>query len=85
MILKSLGSAEKFVKAQQSLGNTLRWEGWDIVIFWPQKYAAQSVEGVYDRATQQWGFTRRVPVSADGTWEVPDRNVRHSRRPRNRG
>lgn len=89
MILKSLKSAERFISNQQDLGSTVKWDGWDIVFFHPNDYAAMTVESrvgraVFNRDTGRWGFETRVSPNTEGQWEVDHRNVRHSRRPRNR-
>jgi hypothetical protein len=57
---------------------TARWEGWDIVNFFPNPRAFYRPDGVFDRKTSRWGFEQRSTPKANGTWtvKVRDRKVK---------
>lgn len=78
--LKSLHEAEKFVTRQKSLGNDVRWDGWDIVFHRPAEKALYSKDGAFRGG--QWGFENRAPLGDSGTWEVDYRNVKRAKRNR---
>lgn len=68
--------AHNFVTDQQRLGARIRWEGYDIVVFYPNPKGWTSPLGVYRDA---WGFEVRVPVGDDGKWQVSNKHVRSTR------
>lgn len=80
LTIAGIKKAEKFVAKQRSLGNDVRWDGWDMVFFREAPQAVYSKEGVFRNGT--YGFDNRVEVSEKGTWEVDYRNVRRSKRNR---
>ena len=80
LVLKTLNEAEKFVTRQKSLGNDVRWDGWDIVFHRPAEQGVYSKDGAFRDG--QWGFENRASLSNDGTWEVDYRNVRRAKRTR---
>jgi hypothetical protein len=69
-------SVDQFVETQKSLGNDVRWEGWDLVFFRKSKNDSgwSKRDGAYRNGN--WGFPNRIAVGADGKWRVPNRNVR---------
>lgn len=83
LTLKTLPEAERFVTRQQKLGNTVRWDGWDLVFFREAPQAVYSTDPSAVIRNGSYGFDNRVPVSESGTWEVDHRNVRRAKRPRN--
>lgn len=76
LTLDTLDEAEAFVSNQQSLGNEISWDGWDIVFFTPSPKAFYSTKGAFKAGT--WGFENRSPVNEKGAWEIDGRNVRNS-------
>lgn len=80
LTINSLDEAEKFVTRQQRLGNSVRWDGWDMVFFREAPEAVYSLDGVIRDG--KYGFDNRSPVQDDGTWSVDFRNVRRSKRAR---
>lgn len=77
MLTLGIKKAEKFVKQQQTRGNDVRWDGWDIVFFRSAPHAIHSKEGAFRKG--EWGFENRVKVNDKGIWEVDFRNVKRSR------
>lgn len=66
------------VSQQQSLGNDVRWDGWDIVFFRPDERGIHSPSGA--RRNNTWGFENRFKVNSMGEWVIDPRNlVRHKR------
>lgn len=80
LTIDSLELAEDFVSLQKSLGNDVRWSGWDIIFHRPDPRAIYSVSGA--RRNGVWGFENRSPLQDNGTWEVDARNVRRAQRTR---
>jgi len=80
MLTIGIRKSEKFVRQQQTLGNDLRWDGWDMVFFRPDERGVYSKDGAYRNG--QWGFENRVTVNENGIWEIDYRNVRRTRRAR---
>lgn len=73
-ILRTLDEAEAFVSEQQSLGNDVRWDNYDIVFFRPSTQGVYSVHGAFRDG--QWGFENRFHLNGDGTWQIDPRNIR---------
>lgn len=73
-------TADLFVQQQQSRGNDVYWDGWDIVSFTPNPTAFSKTDGAFRNG--EWGYISRDSVNADGTWRVSLRNVKTSRRTR---
>jgi hypothetical protein len=67
-------SAHRFVREQRSIGNNVRWDGWDMVFWKPTRYGFSSVDGAFYRG--RWGIESRIPVDSNGVWKVPARNVK---------
>jgi hypothetical protein len=76
--INTLEEAERFVTRQQGLGNSVRWDGWDMVFFREAPEAVYSLNGVIRDG--RYGFDNRSNVQNDGTWSVDYRNVRRARR-----
>lgn len=77
---------DHFVKVAQDKGHKIRWDGWDILFFYPHPYASQAApkrgENVRPvRWGDVWGFETRVAVDSDGLWRIPTRSVKSLRRP----
>lgn len=70
----------RFVREQRRLGNKVRWEGWDMVFFKPTHYGYKDLNGAFREG--RWGVEQRVALNAEGQWEVPNKNVFNSRKPR---
>lgn len=64
LTLASLSDAEAFVRRTRNA----RWDNYDIVTFVPNHRGYANKNGVFDRATNRWGFEYRYPVKEDGTW-----------------
>ena len=79
MLTLGLKKADKFVKAQQELGNDVRWEGWTMIFFRPEPKGVYSKDGAFRNGT--WGFDNRVEVNEKGLWEIDFRNVKKHSRP----
>jgi hypothetical protein len=66
-------------EAQQFVESTrfAEWDGWDIVIFKPNRRAYTDVNGVLKDG--QWGFARRIKCNHEGQWLVnePRRSPRN--------
>jgi len=72
MKIDSLSFADKWVAAQQALGNNVRWDGWVMVFFRAARGA------FYNGGVQRdgvWGYETRVEVSNKGHWNIPRRLV----------
>jgi hypothetical protein len=79
--------AHKFVADQQSLGNNVKWRGWDMVFFRANPSAQYSVDtngrpnGVWNRDESAYGYETVVSPNERGLWSVDNRSIR---RPNNR-
>lgn len=82
MLELDIKSAHRVVREQRALGNDVRWDGWDIVFFRPSTFGEDSKDGAYRDGA--WGYDNRFEVNSEGIWEVDERNIRSSRRSRNR-
>lgn len=71
---------DSFVSRQQAAGNKCRWDGWDILFFYPHPYAVNAaVKPGEPRPVQWdgvWGFETRVSCDSDGLWRIPNRSAR---------
>lgn len=80
MLVLGIKKVDKFVKAQQDLGNDVRWDGWDMVFFRPYPAAVYSVDdagvpsGVW--RNDGFGFESRISCNQKGLWEIDFRNVK---------
>jgi Zn/Cd-binding protein ZinT len=73
--INGLDEAEQFVINQQAAGWDYRWDGWDIVLFKPDRRGVRSVFGAYRNG--QWGLEHRSVVDTDGAWEVGQYDARY--------
>jgi hypothetical protein len=69
MLVTSLSVMEDLVRKNRSL----RWDGWDVVHFYPSETAWMSQYGSYHKG--RWYMNRKFVVSNQG-WEIPDRYLR---------
>jgi len=69
-------AAHKFVREQRKMGSNVRWDGWDIVFWKPTRHGWTNKNGSFDRKKERWGVESRVIVGNDGTWKVPNKNVK---------
>lgn len=69
MIL-TVDSADDIVAEASTPKRQVYWDGWEIKIFRPSDRAWNKSTGRFRNG--HWGFESRIPVSADGTWSVPD-------------
>lgn len=74
MLALGYDKIDKFVSKEQSAGNDLRWDGWDLVFFYPRLGAVYSRAGKYHNG--QWGFETRVSPDNKGKWRLPNKGVR---------
>lgn len=70
-------SAHRFVREQRSLGNSVRWDGWDMVFWKPTRHGFTSVNGSFYK--DRWGVESRISVDSNGVWKVPNKNVKSTR------
>lgn len=77
MLIKSVKQAEKFIKQQQSLGNDVRWDNYDIVFFRTSEKGITSKDGAFRNG--KWGFENRFGVNESGEWNLDGRNVRRGK------
>lgn len=69
MLVSSLENMEEIVKNNRSL----KWDGWDVIHFYPSEKARTSKFGV--RINNKWFLHRRFPVTEKG-WDIPNKLVR---------
>ena len=62
----TMESAEEYVRRSRNV----RWDGWDLVKFVPNKNAWKMPNGVYNRETGEWGLEYRTPVDSRGLWTI---------------
>lgn len=75
MITLSFYKADNFVARLQRKGVNVRWEGWNMVFFSPDKRARYNNTAAR-RVGDEWGFETTVSPNAAGMWLVPNRLVR---------
>lgn len=82
-------AAHRFVREQRSLGNNVRWDGWDMVFWQPTRHGfttapkntnSVSTVGAYNRKLERWGVESRIVVDSNGVWRVPNKNVKQPSR-----
>lgn len=81
MLILGVKKVEKFFKVQRGLGNSIRWDGWDLVFFRPVKTAMYDPTGVWDETQGSYGYETRVTPDEKGLWRIDFRNVKRSARP----
>ncbi len=67
-------NVDRLVKEQQAKGTDVRWDGWDLVFFRPEKHSYSSKHGVYRNGS--WGYDNRIAVNESGIYEIDTRNLR---------
>ncbi len=72
LITMNYDEAHKFVETAKA---DVRWDGFDMIFFTPTHYGYTNPKGAYRRG--KWGMQLTVPLSGDGTWKVPAKNVRY--------
>lgn len=61
----SLKTVDAFVETQQNM----RWNGWTIEVFQPNKRAYYHPRGNFRDG--QWGFIKQIRPNSRGLWRVP--------------
>lgn len=94
MITLGYDTVESFVEQQNRRGNTVNWDGWDLVFFSPSPRAVYVPNSQHsdipeirtggEQREGKWGFKTIVAVNKEGKWRVPNRNVRFAKRNRPR-
>jgi hypothetical protein len=69
MLISSLEKMEAIVKKNREL----RWDGWDVIHFYPSEKAKTSKFG--QRINNKWCITKRFEVTEQG-WDLPNKFVR---------
>ena len=69
MLISSLEKMEEVV----SKNRELKWDGWDVVHFYPSDKARTSKFG--ERINGKWCLVRRFNLAENG-WEIPNKVVR---------
>jgi hypothetical protein len=64
-VFLNVSHVDKFVEEQQAKGNTMSWDGWDVVMFREDPMARTHPRGVYNKT---WGFENRIKPTAKGFW-----------------
>lgn len=78
LTLTGLRQAERFVYKQQALGNDVRWEGFDTIIFFRESdQGMTSPDGAFRHGV--WGFDNRFSCDSNGVWSIDYRNVRRNK------
>lgn len=72
MQINSLKEMEDIVRKNRSL----RWEGWDVIHFYPSPTGWMSQYGTFHRG--KWYMNRRFKVTETG-WDIPDKFLRYSK------
>jgi hypothetical protein len=74
VIALTIEKADGFVAKMQRKGIKVKWDGWDIVFFKPDRLAYEDPAG--RRWGNQWGFETRISPNSAGKWLI---NYRLSR------
>lgn len=61
-------AAHNFVRKEAAAGKSVRWDGWDIVMFRANPAAWMKRDGVFHSG--QWGYERRIQPNNFGKWVV---------------
>lgn len=77
---------DEFVSNQQALGNSVRWDGWDIVFFKRTDHGFTNEKGAFKRVSSpskkrggHWGMELRITPDSSGVWKVPAKYVKSAR------
>lgn len=74
MIALTIDKVDGFVAKLQRKGIKVRWDGWNMVFFKPDRRALSSARG--RRLGSEWGFETVVSPNSDGKWLVNYRLAR---------
>lgn len=74
MIALTVDKVDGFVAKMQRKGIKVKWDGWDIVFFSPDRTAARDPKG--RRNGSLWGFETRISPDSQGKWLVNYRLTR---------
>lgn len=78
MLTLGYKKVDKFVREQQDLGNDVRWDGWTMIFFRPDRRGErQANDGAFRKGT--YGFETRVSANEKGLWDIDWRNVRRKK------
>jgi hypothetical protein len=69
MLISSIEKMEEIV----SKNKELKWDGWDVVHFYPSEKAKTSKFGA--RFDDKWCMSRRIEITEKG-WDIPNKLVR---------
>lgn len=69
MLISSLNKMEEIVKKNKEL----KWDGWDVIHFYPSEKARTSKFGA--RVNGKWCMVKRFPVTEKG-WDIANKLVR---------
>jgi len=70
MISLTEENADGFVRKHRRKGVNVRWDGWTMVFFRPDRKAERTARGRFNRSTGEWGIETRVNVNPNGKWLV---------------
>lgn len=74
MIALTIDKTDGFVAKLQRKGVKVRWDGWNMVFFNPDRRALRSPKG--RRVGNEWGFETVVSPNEQGKWLVNYRLAR---------
>lgn len=77
MLILDIDAAHNLVTALSSKGMDVRWDNYDIVFWKPTHHGFTHKHGAF--RNNRWGMESRIRVTRDGTWKVPEKNVRFTR------
>ena len=69
MLISSIENMEKIV----SKNKELKWDGWDVVHFYPSEKARTSKFGA--RVNDKWCMVKRFEITEKG-WDIPNKIMR---------
>lgn len=68
MIAVAFDKVDAYVAKLQRKGINVRWEGWDMVFFKPDRRALRSING--RRNGDEWGFETKISPNKNGEWLI---------------
>lgn len=80
MLVLNNKKVEKFAREQIERGNNVRWDGWELVFFRPDRRAITDQNGVWNRLAGTYGYESRVSPDEKGLWRIDYRNVKRPSR-----
>lgn len=63
-----IDEAHKFVETENKKGKMIYWDGWDIMIWRPDKKGFVRTDGLFLKG--KWGTARRIKVNKFGKWRT---------------